>query len=225
MNLAEIKNKLKQIKTTSFGISVPELRKFAKQIAKNDYRCFLDSNDFSTFELKLLHAFVIGYAKDDIGVLLNYFEKFVPYVDDWAVNDSLCQNFKIARKFQKEVWNFILRYRQSDKEFEIRIVAVILLSHYLNDIYIDRALALLDILAAENYYSQMGIAWAIATIMGKYPEKCRDYLFSNECHLNKSTLAKTISKIKESYRVSEETKKQIDNLNQINKQARTITYG
>ena len=210
MDLSEIKIRLKQIKNTSFGISVPELRKFAKQIAKDDYCSFLEKNDFSSFDLKLLHAFVIGYAKDDIKVLLEYFQKFVPYVDDWAINDALCQNFKIARKYQDEVWNFIMQYRNSDREFECRIVAVMLLSHYLNDEYIEKVLEVLNALKANEYYSQMGVAWALATVMGKYPEKCKSYLFSAECRLNKATFSKTLRKIKESYRVSGEIKRELN---------------
>lgn len=210
MNLAKIKQELKQIKTTSFGISVPELRKFARKTAKENYREFLDNDAFSTFELKLLHAFVIGYAKDEIKILLNYFEKFMPYVDDWAINDSLCQNFKIARKYQREVWEFLMRYQYSDKEFESRIVAVMLLSHYLNDEYIDKVIKVLNSLKTTKYYSQMGVAWAFATIMGKYPNKCMDYLFSDDCALDKATFSKTLRKIKESYRVSPSIKKQLD---------------
>ena len=41
MNLAKIKKELANIKRTTFGISVPELRKFAKKIAKEDYKYFL----------------------------------------------------------------------------------------------------------------------------------------------------------------------------------------
>lgn len=206
MKLCEIKKKLNNIKRTKFGISIPELRKFAKKIAKGNYIEFVENNDFSTFELKLLHAFVIGYAKDDINILLKYFKNFIPYVDDWAVNDSLCQNFKIARVYPEIVWKFLMKYKNSKKEFESRIVAVTLLSHYLNNEYIDKVIGVLDSLNTYDYYSQMGVAWAIATIMGKYPEKCLDYLQSDNCHLDAITYKKSLQKIRESLRVSDEIK-------------------
>ena len=207
MKLSQIKTELKKIKRTSFGISIPELRKFARQIAKEGYKEFLEQNDYSSFELKLLHAFVIGYIKEDINILLKYFEDFIPQVDDWAVNDSLCQNFKISRKYPEVVWNFFMKYKKSKKEFESRIVSVVLLSHYLNDEYVDRVIDVLDSLNADDYYSQMGIAWALATIMGFYPEKCLNYLKSKNCHLNEQTRKKTLQKIRESLRVTDEMKK------------------
>ena len=206
MNLTEIKKELTKIKRTTFGISIPELRKFAKNIAKDDYKYFLENDDFSSFELKLLHAFVIGYAKDDIKILLKYFRKFIPQVNDWAVNDSLCQNFRISRKYPDVVWEFLMKYKNSKKEFESRIVATVLLSHYLNDEYIDRVIEVLDTLNTDDYYSQMGVAWAIATVMGKYPEKCLKYLQSKNCHLDEITMKRTKQKIRESFRVSDKIK-------------------
>ena len=206
MNLAEIKKELAKIKRTTFGISIPELRKFSKKIAKEDYKYFLENDDFSSFELKLLHAFVIGYVKDEIKVILKYFKEFIPQVDDWAVNDSLCQNFRIARKYPDIVWDFLMKYKNSKKEFESRIVATVLLSHYLNDEYIDRVIEVLDSLNTDKYYAQMGVAWAIATVMGKYPEKCLKYLKSKDCHLDDITIKRTKQKIRESFRVSDKIK-------------------
>lgn len=206
MHIEYIKKKLDKIKRTTFGISVPELRKFAKQIAKSDYITFVENNDFSSYELKLLHAFVLGYIKSDIQTLLQYFKDFIPQVDDWAVNDSLCQNFKIARKYPDEVWKFLMRYKKSKKEFESRIVSVMLLSHYLNDKYIDKVISILDKLNTDDYYSQMGVAWAFATIMSKYPNKCIEYLKSDNCNLNKTTYNKSLQKIRESFRISDNIK-------------------
>ena len=68
----------------------------------------------------------------------------------------------------------------------------------------------------DKYYSQMGVAWAIATIMGKYPQKCLKFLKSKNCKLNKTTYKKTLQKIKESFRVSDEIKTEIKNNNLLN---------
>ena len=212
MKLKEIKKELANIKRTTFGISIPELRKFAKKIAKEDYKYFLENDDFSSFELKLLHAFVIGYVKDDIKTILKYFKAFIPQVDDWAVNDSLCQNFRISRKYPDIVWDLLMRYKSSKKEFESRIVSVVLLSHYLNDEYIDRVIDILDKLNTDDYYSQMGVAWAFATIMGKYPDKCLAYLKSKDCRLDEITLKRTKQKIRESFRVSDGIKELVKTL-------------
>ncbi len=206
MKLSEVKKELGGIKRTTFGISVPELRKLAKKVAKDNYKEFVENNDFSTFELKLLHAFVIGYAEDDINALLENFKDFIPFVNCWEINDSLCQNFKIARKYPDAVWKFLMGYKKSKKEFESRIVSVTLLSHYLNDEYIDRVIEVLNSLNTDDYYSQMGVAWAVATITGKYPEKGLNYLKSGKCNLDKTTYNMALQKIRESFRVSAEIK-------------------
>lgn len=204
--IPDIQANLNNITRTTFGISVPELRKYAKKIAENDYKSFLELNTYESFELKLLHAFVIGYAKDDVACLLKYFKNFIPYVDSWEVCDSLCQNFKIARNYPEKVWHFIHQYKDSEKEFESRIVSVILLSHYLTDDYIDSVIITLDSLNTDDYYAQMGVAWAIATAMAKYPEKCLDYLSSEACHLSPVTYNLSLKKIKESLRVPNQIK-------------------
>ena len=204
MDLKEIKNKLTTIKRTKFGICIPDLRDFAKEIARENYQEFFKINDFSVYELKLLHAFVLGYAKDDINILIKYFEKFIPNVDDWLICDSLCQSFKIVRRYPDIFWNFLMQYAHSESEFESRIVSVCLLSHYLNDMYIDKVISVLDQLYTEKYYSMMGVAWAIATIMAKYPTQCQNYLKSESCNLDKTTYKKSLQKIKESFRTSKD---------------------
>jgi len=209
MKYSQAVEQLKTIKRTSFGISIPELRKFARKLAKEDYKEILENNTCNTFELKLLNAFVLGYASDDIKILLKYFKNFMPYVKDWATNDSLCQSFKITRKHPDIVWDFLMKYKTSEDEFESRIVSVMLLSHYLTDEYIDDVIKVLDKLSTNAYYSQMGVAWAIATIMGKYPEKCIKYLKSKNCNLDKITYKKSLQKIRESFRVSDKIKTMI----------------
>lgn len=206
MKIKEIKEKISKIKRTTFGISIPDLKKLAKQIAKEDYKELLDNISFETFEFRLLYAFVLGYAQDDINTLLIYYDSFLPYVDDWAINDSLCQSFKIARKYPDEVWKYLMKYQNSDKEFESRIISVMLLSHYLNDEYITKVIEVLDRLNTDKYYAQMGVAWAIATIMGKYPELCLQYLQSKKCRLDPVTYNKSIRKINESFRVNDKIK-------------------
>lgn len=211
MNIDYILDKLQNMPRTTFGVSVPEIRKLALKIAREDDCILFDETNFETFELRLLNAFVLGYSRRGLPELLPLFSAFMPYVDDWAICDSLCQNFKVARKYPEEVWNFIMQYRNSSQEFEVRIVAVILLSHYLNDDYVDRVINVLDTLYAEKYYAQMGIAWALATVCGKYPQKCLNYL-QNHNQLNQITFNMTKRKICESFRVSDEIKRQVKDL-------------
>ncbi|MFA5220318.1 MAG: DNA alkylation repair protein [Bacilli bacterium] len=216
MILDEIKNELLKISEIEgskyrnepitdnyYGIRVPYLRKIADYIFKKDYKQFLDNNDFIPFELEIIQAFVIGKIKD-INESIYYTNLFVPLIHDWSANDTICQSLKIAKKHQKEYWDFLIKYAKSEREFEQRFVAVMMLSHYLNDEYIDEVIIWLDRLKNPGYYCKMGVAWAFATIMAKYPDKCFVYLKNNS--LDKWTHNKAIQKMIESFRVLDEHK-------------------
>ena len=97
--------------------------------------------------------------------------------------------------------------KDSNDEWEIRIVAVTILSHFLIDEYIDEAITILDSLNRPTYMAKMGIAWAFATIMAKYEDKMFQYL--QNCSLDNWTYNKALSKMKESFRVSEEAKEKL----------------
>lgn len=216
MNLNEVKrellrlSKIKGVRYSNdpitdnyYGIRVPYLRVIANNISKNDYLDFLENNDFEIFELKLIHAFVIGNIKS-LEESLYYVNLFVPLIDSWNVNDTICQALKIAKKYQREYWNFLIELAKSKEEFKQRFVAVMLLSHYLNDEYIDEVISVLDSLRNPEYYCKMGVAWAFATVMAKYPEKCFEYL--KKTTLDNWTYNKAIQKMIESFRVLDEHK-------------------
>ena len=196
-----------------YGVRIPKLRILAKKIAKDDYRKFLVENPMDSYEMENLQGMVIGYAKDDIGTILSYSKSFIPKIHDWSVCDTFCQTFKIARKYRKDVWDFLMEYKDSHEEFEVRVVAVMLMSHFLEDDYIDDVIGVLNNLylgkkndAGDFYYGKMGIAWAVATIMAKYPDKCLSYLTNENNALDDWTFNKSIQKMRESYRVSAEMK-------------------
>lgn len=185
------------------GIRLPELRKIAKQIAKEKRYDFF-KEDHTCFEEETIHAYAIGYCKEDINTLLSFVDQYIPRIRSWSTNDSLCQNMKFARKYQKEVFDYLLTLVPQQDEWKSRVVSITLLSHYLNDEYIDRVLKILDVLYKETYFSKMGIAWAIATCMAKYPEKTFEYLKTSS--LDKWTYNKSLQKMIESFRVKESDK-------------------
>lgn len=186
------------------GARIPDLRKLAKEIAKDDYKDFLEHCPDDYFEQQALQAFVLGYAKDDILVLLSYADAFVPKIQDWAVNDAFCQTFKIARKHREEVFDWVMKYAEREEEYAQRVAAVLLLSHFLTDEYIDRVLSVMNRLQYDGYYTKMGAAWCVAEAYIKYPKQTKRFLTENE--LSDWVYNKAIQKMTESFRVSEEEK-------------------
>jgi 3-methyladenine DNA glycosylase AlkD len=191
------------------GVSFPNLKMFANEFFKDNPLEFLDSNDFSVYELEILHSYVIGKLKD-FNLAFRYFKDYAPNAKEWSTVDSLCQKFIIARKHRDEVLQLLTRYSNSKDEYLQRIVAVMLLSHYLEDEYIEKVFDLLSKLNHQGYFTKMAVAWALATVMTYYPKECLVYMKSSK--LDKWTHNKAIQKMKESFRISDDNKIKLESL-------------
>ena len=95
-------------------------------------------------------------------------------------------------------------YAKSDHEFAQRVVAVMLMDHFLTEEYIARVLSVWDSLDHLGYYRKMGVAWGIATAYAKFPKETHAFLLNN--HLDDETYNKAIQKMIESYRISADDK-------------------
>ncbi len=186
------------------GIRVPVLKSYGKEIAKGNWREYLQNAQDDYYEETLLQGIVIGMAKMPIQELLQRLEKFIPKINNWAVCDVTCASLKAIKKNLDIVWDFLQPYLKSTKEFEVRFAVVILLDFYVTDEYIDRVLQELDKIKQKDYYVKMAIAWAISICYIKQREKTLEYL--NKSQLDDFTYNKAIQKILESTRISKEEK-------------------
>lgn len=189
------------------GVRVPALRSLAKKIIKEDWRKYLKEAEDQYYEEVMLQGMVIGLAKMDIEERLTYLAGFIPKIDNWAVCDVTCAGLKSTAKNLKKVWEFLQKYLNSDKEFEVRFAVVIILDYYIQEEYIYRVFEKLDSIHHEAYYVKMAVAWAVSICYIKYPEKTYSYLES--CKLDNFTFNKAIQKIRESYRVPKEDKENL----------------
>ena len=184
------------------GVRMPKLRAYAKELAKNpDILSF--GNDVYYEEI-LLRGMIIGYMKADVETRLKYIAEFVPRIDNWGVCDSFCSTLKFADKNKERVWDFLQVYVNSEKEFEQRFCAVMLLGYFVNAEYIERTLERLCQINTEKYYSSMAVAWALAECFIKFPEKAEPFM--KEDSFDEQTLKRTVRKICDSYRVDESVK-------------------
>jgi 3-methyladenine DNA glycosylase AlkD len=191
------------------GISFPNLKSFANEIFKENPLEFLDTNDFSVYELEILHTYVIGKLKD-FNLAFKYFKDYAPSAKEWSTVDSLCQKFVIAKKHRDEVMQLLIKYSTSKDEYLQRIVAVMLLSHYLEDVYVEKVFEILSKLNHQGYFTKMAVAWALATVMTYYPKECLVYMKTSK--LDKWTHNKAIQKMKESFRISDDYKLKLEGL-------------
>lgn len=189
------------------GVRIPQLRMMAKEIATSDCKDFLENVQDEYYEELVLQGLVIGYAKISIEETFEYLQKFVPKINSWAVCDTTCSNLKITKKHMQEMWNFLGQYINSDKEYEIRFALVMYLNYFLADEYIDEILQKIDKIKNKDYYVQMAIAWLVSFAYIKQREKTEKFLLQN--NLDEFTQNKSIQKICESYRVSNEEKEKL----------------
>jgi 3-methyladenine DNA glycosylase AlkD len=158
----------------------------------------------------MLRAMVIAYAKMDTDERLDEYRRFIPLIDNWSVCDSFCNTWKPRKDEKNAVWDFILPYLRSGKEFEMRFSAVMMLCHFIDDDHIDKVIRELDSADNDGYYFKMAKAWTLSVCFVRYPELTYSYL---ERHtLDDETLRMTVRKIRESYRVSDEMKAKVRGL-------------
>lgn len=218
MNLNEIKNKLQagydkdnaafflrvspDAKNVT-GVRVPYLRKLAKEIIKDDVKNFLDNYSVETHEEFLLKGIVIGISKLSLEEKFAYLEKFVPEIYDWSGCDIVISSFKFKDNELSRVYDFILRYRYSNYEYETRFM-IIMLFNFIKADYLDKIKEILETEKFDKYYSQMAAAWLISTMFIKYRDYTLSYLNNNS--LDNFTYNKALQKIRESNRVIKEDK-------------------
>lgn len=188
------------------GLRVPFLRKTAAKIAKENGAGFLCLCGKDTYEERLLYGLVAA------AMPLSY-EDFLPYcdhytehlVENWAHCDVFCSSVKKKLKgHEREFFQYIEKYLQSENPWAVRVGLILMLSHYLTAEYLKEVLERVDAIHSEHYYVRMGQAWLLATAWVKDREACLAYL--SHSHLDDWTFNKFIQKACESYRVSPEDK-------------------
>lgn len=199
------------------GVRIPKLREYAKKLSKENWRENYNLLTDEYYEEIMLQGMMIGLADIDIEERLEYLEKFIPKIDNWAVCDVTCVGLKFINKNKDIVWKFIQKYLKSTKEFELRFAIVVLLDYYIDDEYIDDVINILDKTNCTTYYVKMAVAWTISVIYVKYPDKCLKYLKSSNINLDDSTYNQSIQKIIESNRVSKKDKENLRKLKKKNK--------
>lgn len=186
------------------GIRVPMLRDLSKSIAKGNWQEYLKVCKDDYFEETMLQGFVLNNLKIEVNMLMEYMDKFIIKIDNWATCDTFCSGMKIIKNNKEEFYPYIKKLVNSDKPFSIRTGLVMLLAHYIDDNYIDNIFDISNKVKMENYYVKMANAWLIATCYSKYEDKTKMFLYNN--NLDDWTFNKAIQKILESKTTKPEEK-------------------
>ena len=119
------------------GIKVPDIKRIAKLILKQDSIYFINNYKIITHEDLFLLGQVIAGLKIPLNEKINYIKEYVVKIYDW----SSCDIFVSALKFQEQklpiIHDFILEYKDSKNEYEVRFMLVMLLTFFINDKYLN----------------------------------------------------------------------------------------
>ena len=166
---------------------------------------------YETYEELQLQGLIIGAVREEAGEKLERIRKFVDKIDNWAVCDAFCGGLTFTRKNQRQVLDFLKPYVSSEREYEARFAAVMLLSWYVDAAHISETLRLLDQIWQPDYYASMAVAWAVSVCYVKFPAVTMEYL-ARWNTLEKDTYRRALQKILESSRADQDQKRQIRRL-------------
>lgn len=185
------------------GVRVPLLRTFARSFAKEEAasQSFLSHLPHFYYEEDMLHGMLISLVKD-YDRCLDLTDRFLPYVDNWAVCDTLSP--KVFAKHKAQLLENILRWSSSSHTYTCRFGLRMLMTHFLEDSFSADFLEIPAAIRSEEYYVKMMVAWFFATALAKQWEATLPYLENRQ--LDPWTHRKTIQKAIESYRIPPERK-------------------
>lgn len=190
------------------GVRTPELRKYAKQLVKeNKTDEFLSDLPHKYFDENQLHAFILSELKD-YEKCVEEVCRFLPYVDNWATCDQMSPN--VFKKHRTELMEYIKQWLESDKTYTVRFAIGMLMQHYLDDEFDIGYAEMVQEVKSEEYYINMMIAWYFATALAKQYDNILPILEQNR--LDVWTHNKVIQKAVESYRIMPEQKAYLKSL-------------
>ena len=190
------------------GVRVPDVRKLAKLLKNNpDAEAFMQELPHKYYDENMLHGLLISDIKD-YDKAVEETNRFLPYIDNWAVCDIMSP--KVFKKHKDKLIVSIRKWAGSKETYTIRFGIEMLMSHYLDEDFNAEYLEIPAKIRSGEYYVNMMTAWFFATALAKQWESVIPYI--EKKRLDKWTHNKTIQKAVESYRITDEQKEYLKTL-------------
>lgn len=180
------------------GVRSPQLRALAKEL-KNNASEFLGELPHRYHEENMLHAYLLCEEKK-YAILVDETDFFLPYIDNWAVCDSLTP--RVFARHKEDLLPKIRQWMASEHEYTVRFGIGMLMRHYLDSDFQPEHLRWVADIHREEYYIKMMQAWYFATALTKQWDATLPMLDSLEGWVR----GKSIQKALESFRVSDDHK-------------------
>lgn len=186
------------------GVRLPTLRTFAKEISANDVKLSKDC----CLEKIMLFAFASSNEKTEEKQLENL-KKLLPFIDNWSSCD--CTISSLKKLTGEKSYKYFTKLLKNKETYHIRVGIVGLMRNFIKSDKIDEICANLKKISIENadYYIKMALAWFYAELcISNYPKSKREI----ETTTDKFVRNKSISKARESFRVTQQQKDELANL-------------
>ena len=147
------------------GIRSPEYKNIIRQIGDDPViPVFMSALPHCWHEENCLHAALINRIRD-YEACVSALERFMPYIDNWAVNDSV--NPACFRKRRAELIHKVREWISSPAPYTRRCGMRILMANFLDEDYKPEYLNLPADLRSDEYYVNMMTAWLFAEALAK----------------------------------------------------------
>lgn len=225
MNLKEIQQKLLSMGNSEYqttqsnvipniskekiiGIRLPQLKKVKKEIFDEKSKAkFINHLPHKYLEEDFIHVLILNEMKD-YNECIDAVKKFVPYIDNWAVCDSLMP--KVFAQHTDELLKEIKIWLADDSTYTVRFAISMLRKFYLDENFDKKYLKMVADIKSDEYYIEMMAAWFFNEALLKQYDDAIIYLQKKLLYPKIHT--KTIQKAIDSYRFSEEQKNYLKTL-------------
>lgn len=190
------------------GVRAPIAKDIAKKaLIEGKYQKFLEDLPHKNFEEYYVHDYILCGIKD-FDECIYYVDKYLPYIDNWAICDSLKP--KALKKNKKELYKKINVWIKSKHTYTVRFAIECLMTYFLDDDFDPKHIEQVRKIKSDEYYINMMRAWYFATCMIKHKDEVVKLLESKKIDI--WTHNKAIQKAIESYRISDSDKKYLRTL-------------
>lgn len=189
--------------STVLGVRALACRQIAKKYARTpEGEDFLNTLPHTYYDEKIVHGYMLGLLDTD--KVQQYLEKFLPYMDNWAVVDMTVSSLKKFFAKPSERLDFVKKCLASSEEYIVRFGIVALLCYYLGEDMAKASIALVRQIKREEFYVKMAQAWFFATALTKNYELALPII--EQGVLDKWTHNKAIQKARESLCIPKDKK-------------------
>lgn len=189
------------------AVQAKDIAALVKSVASEDLEAYLESEDFRHYENTIVYAKVMSKLKD-FDKFVCYLNKLMPAMDNWATVDAI--EWRVTDANRAQMQDLCEKLVVCPHAFSRR-TGVRILFEGLDDENFGFALDVVRRLKQEGeYYVNMCVAWLLCE--GVIKQRARTLEFLESGNVNEFVLRKTVSKCRDSFRVSDEDKQYLKTL-------------